>query len=194
MRLPDQKTLRELIYYDATTGLIYWRAREPKHFFATKQLSALDRCNMWNGRCAGKRAFKVVGSRGHFKGTLLGHSFLAHRVVWKWLHGTEPETIDHIDGNPANNMADNLRAATAGDQARNQSTPKTNRSGHVGVTVTKSGTWKAQIGGGGTTRYLGCFASKSEAIAARKAAERDMGYHENHGRTNLLTDHMENRA
>ena len=40
----------------------------------------------------------------------------------------------------------------------------------------------AQIGINGTTKYLGVYANKSDAAEARKKAETENGFHENHGR------------
>lgn len=43
--------------------------------------------------------------------------WLVHRVVYAMWHGYMPEVIDHIDGDPANNRIENLRAA---DNSKNQ--------------------------------------------------------------------------
>ena len=48
---------------------------------------------------------------------------------------------------------------------------------HVGA-----GKWQAQIKVKHGLKYLGIFTEKSDAIAARKAAEAKYGFHENHGR------------
>ena len=42
--------------------------------------------------------------------------------------------------------------------------------------------WKAQIKYKYKPYSLGYFDKKSDAIAARKAAEKDFGFHPNHGR------------
>ena len=45
-----------------------------------------------------------------------------HRVIWKWVHGTEPaESIDHINRNRSDNRIWNLRAGTPTLQSRNHS-------------------------------------------------------------------------
>lgn len=50
--------------------------------------------------------------------------------------------------------------------------PKNNSSGHKGVSQTASGKWLAYISLKGKRHNLGIFTKKSEAILARKLAER----------------------
>jgi hypothetical protein len=127
-------------------------------------------------------AFRRVGKSGYLVGYLLGRQYPAHRVIWAMVHDEWPETIDHINGDKTDNRLANLRSATALDQSRNRKLMASNKTGHSGIREERSGRWRAQIGGGGETIYLGTFATKAEAIAARKGAERALGYHQNHGR------------
>jgi hypothetical protein len=46
----------------------------------------------------------------------------------------------------------------------------------------KDSVWQAEIMVNRKTRYLGRFANFEDAAAARKAAEIDFGFHQNHGR------------
>jgi len=60
---------------------------------------------------------------------------------------------------------------------------KDNTSGVVGVCWDKRARkWQASITLDGRTKGIGNFKSKADAIAARKAAEIDHCFHENHGR------------
>ena len=43
-----------------------------------------------------------------------------HRITFFLHHGFMPETVDHIDGNPANNRIENLRAATLSENCFNR--------------------------------------------------------------------------
>jgi len=99
--LPSQEHLRQIFAYDADTGVLTWREREFNSLLA----------NGWNTKYANKVA-GVKNSAGYLIVGIDGNKFLAHRIVWKWLHGTEPLIVDHIDGDTTNNCATNLREAT----------------------------------------------------------------------------------
>jgi hypothetical protein len=114
-----------------------------------------------------------------------GKSFLIHRLVWELFNGPIPEglDIDHIDHDRQNNRIENLRAVTHAENQRNLSLPKHNRSGHIGVSwALREGKWRAIIVMNGKTIALGMFDRKEDAIAAREAAHKRYGYHENHGK------------
>ena len=87
--------------YNAKTGVLIWRKRE----FDSNHASG------WNTRYANKPA-GVKNSAGYLSVSIEKSRFLAHRIAWKWLHGTEPLIVDHIDGNKTNNSAMNLREAS----------------------------------------------------------------------------------
>jgi hypothetical protein len=134
---------------------------------------------MWNGRFAGKLAFNRRRPNGYLDGTLFGEAYVAHRIIWKMVHGTDPETIDHINGDRSDNKLTNLRSVSLGENLKNQSTPKSNTSGAVGVSYDRRlSRWRARIG----SKYLGIFPTKEAAVAARAMAAIELGYHPNHGR------------
>lgn len=177
--LPSPDLLRQLLRYDQDTGLLYWR-RRPRKFFANDA-----EFKRWNDRYAEREAFTHVTADGYRRGAFLYRLHLAHRVIFAMVHGRWPTgQIDHIDGDRSNNRIDNLRDCTPEDNARNQRRPARNSSGRVGVVWAKNmGRWVARIGiGGGRLRKLGYFDTVAEASAAREAAERELGYHINHGR------------
>ena len=85
----------------------------------------------------------------------------------------------------SDNRISNLRECIPTENSMNAALPSNNTSGHIGVSLDKrSGRWEAHIGMPGTGRKLslGLFDSMDFAIVARKAAERALGYHRNHGR------------
>ncbi len=91
------------------------------------------------------------------------------------MHGQwPPQTIDHIDGDPANNRFSNLRAVS--QQVNNQNISRNSCHRRVqpgvsrGVWMTESGSYRAQISIDDKTFYLGRFASEEEAANAYKAA------------------------
>jgi len=67
---------------------------------------------------------------------------------------------------------------------RNQKLRKTNSSGVCGVYWHKGcGKWYACIHVNYKNKHLGYFVNKEDAIAARKQAEFEYGFHPNHGQT-----------
>jgi hypothetical protein len=114
-----------------------------------------------------------------------GTSYKAHRLAWLIQTGKWPKnSIDHLDGDGSNNAFANLREASAGENHRNRPRYVTNKSGKSGVYWRENlKKWVVQINAEkGVQKYLGCFDTLEEAVAAREQAERELGYHQNHGR------------
>ena len=170
--LPEQEDLLKLVHYDAETGLLFWRNRGVPQ---------------WDKRWAGKPAFNIP-SRGYRVGVLHGiRSIGAHRVAYKYVYGIDAAEIDHINGNRSDNRIVNLRSVTATENRRNAAMPKTNRSGCVGVHWrSDKNKWVAFITLANRYTFLGYFADKQDAIHCRQQAEREHGFHENHGRALCL--------
>lgn len=83
--------------------------------------------------------------------------------------------VDHINRNPLDNRAENLRICTKYENARNKNIYKTNTSGTPGVNYypnTKS--WQARINVNGKRILLGYFKTKKEAVDIRKKAEKKL--------------------
>ncbi len=80
--------------------------------------------------------------------------------------------VDHIDGDPTNNIRSNLRIVNASDNGKNKKPYRNNKTGVSGVTQLSNNKWRARINIEKNTRIdLGCFDTKEEAVAARKKAE-----------------------
>lgn len=185
-KLPDLETLNALFEYNADTGRLHWKPRPASMFVALPHRSAEEAALGFNRCFAGKPAGCVDG-KGYIRLRTLVCNELrvmnAHRVIWKMHYGTDPELIDHINGNRADNRIENLRNANHTVNARNQRMNKNNTSGVTGVYWTKRDRhWIAFITDKGKRIALGYFSKKADAIAARKAAEKSYGYHPNHGR------------
>lgn len=172
------KILRELLDYDPATGEFLWRVR------GENQISQLRIRSSWNTRYAGKPALTAKNSDGYLAGTIMSCGFLAHRVAWAYHYGEWPlGEIDHINGDRTDNRLQNLRVVTKLENARNQKRASNNSTGVTGVQWRRdSNKWRAVITVAGRHKNLGSFNKKSDAIAARRAAEREFGYHKNHGR------------
>lgn len=79
---------------------------------------------------------------------------------------------DHIDGNPLNNVRDNIRFVTQGQNCKNHKRNTRNKSGCAGVSWNKKRKrWESKITVDGRKIHIGYFLSKEDAVAARKQAE-----------------------
>lgn len=176
-QLPCPTVLRLFLEYCPDTGTFSWKRRARRFFKSYRDFKA------WNARYPGERALYQVDDKGYAFGRVAGPMLKAHRVAWAISYGEWPSVIDHINGNPADNRLSNLRNVTTLENSRNAKIPKNNTSGVVGVSWNKaSRKWCARIGVQMREIVLGYYASKDEAIAARRAAEKEHGFHENHGR------------
>lgn len=164
--LPSQELLLQLLDYNAESGALTWRQRENIHA-------------NWNPRWAGQPAFTKIISRGYFSGQIAKSDCLAHRIIWKMVHGFDPETIDHINGNKLDNRICNLRSISQQENARNRPINKKNKSGHPCIKKSgEAGLWRVCVAG----KHIGAFLQINEAIAARDRAWIELGFHHNHGR------------
>lgn len=170
--------LRECFLYDPLTGLIVWKERPMSHFSHSTKA---------DGGFNTKYAGKVAGSlmrRGYIWITLNGQSHFAHRLAWALFHGEYPiDLLDHENGIKTDNRISNLIPASCSENSRNQKLRRTNTSGHMGVHFRKdNGKYRSFIQQDGKRVWLGSFDTYEQALAVRKAAEIEFGYHPNHGR------------
>ena len=136
-------------------GVAYWRVR------VNPGAAAHARAGWVNGK-----GYACVGHRGR--------AFLLHRLIFLDHHGYLPEMVDHIDGNPANNSAENLRAATPSQNLWNSKRRVDNASGAKNVSWHKGcQKWQVQLRVGGRRTYLGLFDTLEEASAAAEQARAD---------------------
>lgn len=176
--------VNSVLKYDAETGKLFWRPREACLFTDDAMCSAETRATMWNRRYAGKEAMTSKNSSGYPHGTIFDKSYKAHRIAWLLHFGEWPKhTIDHINGDPADNRISNLRDVPHRVNLRNVKRHCDNKSGVTGVCYQRaSRKWMAFINGNSGLELLGTFDRKAEAVVARHDAERNYGYHQNHGR------------
>jgi hypothetical protein len=146
--------VREMLDYDAETGVLKWRVRPSQ----------------------GVRAGAVTGSPrsdGYLGVRIRMTQQLAHRLAWMWMTGDWPPAgyeIDHINTNRADNRWRNLRLATR-SQNRMNSAGVIGRTLPKGVTPSKRGKpFKAAIAVDGRMRHIGAFATPEEASAAYERA------------------------
>lgn len=141
--------LRELLHYEPETGVFTRRVRTG--------------CKTKAGEVAGGTNWA-----GYTQIRVDFNRYMAHRLAWLYMHGAWPQgSIDHIDGNPANNSFVNLRDVDHSANMQNQR--KANRksvTGTLGVSVGPKGKHIAKIGIGGKTHYIGSFDTAEDAHAA----------------------------
>lgn len=177
------ETLRQIISYNPTTGKLRWLAANPEMFKPGKRHSAETRCAIWNSKYSGRDALQHKDkNRPYAYGDIFGRKYYAHRVAFAIMIGRWPEVIDHIDGNKQNNCWSNLREVTRTQNMQNMALRVDNTSGHVGVSFDDSrGLWSSQIYVNGKKQFLGRYADKNKAIAARLHAQRSAGFSSRHG-------------
>ena len=178
---PTPEHLRQLLRYEPETGKLFWRERTPDMFQDGKH-SAAHICARWNSKFGGKEAF-TASSRGYRVGAIWGQNILAHRAAWAIYYGAWPSKwLDHINGNPSDNRIENLRDVEHAENMRNTRRRGDNTSGVTGVYwLEEKNKWGAFIKSHKIIA-LGRYETFGEAVAARKAAEKVLGYHQNHGR------------
>lgn len=159
-----QERLKELLHYNPDTGLFTWL------------ISTSNRVKA--GTIAG-----CQHGNGYTKISVDGSRYFTHRLAWFYMTGEFPIQVDHEDGVRNNNRIKNLRAATNAINSKNHRTGVNNTSGVMGVSWCKrKSKWTVRIQANGKYLNIGYFPNIEDAIAARKTAEIEYGYHENHGR------------
>lgn len=166
MDLPPPEIVRKWFRYDAETGFLY-------------------------------RGAVKVGRRdkfGHLRAPLRwgdeSGGYPVHRIAWCVYHGSWPSgVIDHINGKPDDNRLTNLRDVSRSDNNKNMSMSSRNTSGVVGVSWARDRKkWRAKIKSQNIVYELGFFSDFEDAVRARREAEREHGFHKNHGRKKTLDD------
>lgn len=111
-------------------------------------------------------------SNGYIVIRINGHNYPAHRLAWLYQTGQWPkDLIDHIDGNPSNNVWSNLRPCNNRQNQANQK--RTNLRGTCYHKDAKK--FMAQIQVNGKKQHLGYYPTREQAFMARLAREQELG-------------------
>jgi len=145
MKVPSAKVeaaIRRSLSYDPATGHLTWIKPGSFRF----------------GARAG-----YLKHRGYRMVVVAGAWLAEHRVAWFLVKGNWPaDTIDHINRIKTDNRWENLRLATAAEQAGNISISRRNTSGHRGVSWSKrESKWRVTL----RRKELGVYVDKEQAIA-----------------------------
>jgi len=160
--------LRKVLIYSPSTGHLTW----------DEDLGSA----ITTARYAGKLVNNVSGS-GYVRVSVGRVRMLAHRVCYAIYYGAWPDgVIDHINGNRTDNRIENLRVIKRSENQKNMKLSVANTSGQCGVHWNKrKRKWMAAITVNYENVHLGYFEDIESAKIARRVAESEHGFHENHG-------------
>jgi len=163
-----QERLKELLHYNAETGVFSWIIRPS------------------NRVKIGEISDNVQKSTGYQRIRIDGELYGSHRLAWFYMTGRWPnKQIDHINHNRSDNRFNNLREVTCQENSKNTSISKNNKSGMNGVFWEKRACkWRVEIKINYKNIFLGYFTDKQEAIVARENANIKYNFHGNHGLAN----------
>ena len=147
------KRLRELLHYNAETGLFHWAVKR-------------------NGSKGIDSPAGSPNQKGHINIGIDGVRYRAHRLAWLYVYGRWPEKeLDHINRVKADNRIANLREVSRSQNVQNTLLRANNKSGQKGVCWKKEkGVWGASIAVNGKQYHLGYYLSVEAASAAYKKA------------------------
>jgi hypothetical protein len=156
-QLPSPDEIKKFVSYDPDTGIF---------------VRIVSKNCPWT---VGQRAGSVV-VRGYRNVFINGKYYCEHRLAWVLMHGEIPTgmTIDHINGDKADNRICNLRLATDCQNSYYRPRKSTNTSGFKGVYQRENGKYRATITVDKRKINLGTFETKEEAYAAYCEAARKL--------------------
>lgn len=174
----NKNAIKDFFKYNPSTGEITRKTPPSKYFSCDKKRDEYFQ------KVSISSPFKTIATGGYLKGSFYKKDYSAHRVAWFLFYGFWPSLhIDHIDGNRKNNKISNLRQVTVSLNNKNLSISKRNKTGCVGVSWdNQNKKWRACIRIDKKTINLGRFTDIESAISARKDAEKEFGFHVNHGK------------
>jgi hypothetical protein len=167
---------RRIFDYNPETGKLVWKIRIHPNSRAKP------------GSTAGCVKHNPTTGKSYRYVKLRQEKCMAHRLVWLIVTGEWPvNQIDHINGNGLDNTWVNLRDVTAQQNGQNARRRVDNKTGVTGVFWDKSRKhFIVCIRVAKKVRNFGRFETFEEAVAVRKAAEIEHGYHPNHGQDRPL--------
>lgn len=157
-----QQRLKELLHYDAATGLFRWR----------------------HGDAPSKRLPWSMAGRSNEKGYVIidvdERQYRAHRLAWLYTHGRWPsDQLDHINGFPFDNSIRNLREVDNKQNHENVAVSRGNTTGYRGVSWDKSRQkYLAKVTHNYKTINVGRFNTAEEAGAAAAAKRLELFTHD----------------
>jgi hypothetical protein len=136
--------LHETVHYDPETGKFFWKIGGPK-------------------RRIGQRA-GTINSQGYNEITIDRVRYRCARLAWYLSYDAWPNEIDHINQIRGDDRLSNLRDVDRSANIING--PARSPTGEKGISVNKT-SWIARVQRNYRSIYIGSFATKEEAVAAR---------------------------
>ena len=157
-KILTQDRLKELLHYNANTGVFTWRA--------TRRAALAN-------AIAGTRSVK-----NYIMVSVDAKVYSAHRLAWLYTHGVWPTSeLDHINRTRDDNRIANLRLADRYINTRNTETRKDRLSGIKGVRWHKTqARWESRIQHNHKPITIGYYGNLQDAVQARKIAEILLGW------------------
>jgi hypothetical protein len=166
--LPPAELLRQSFDYNPETGELRHKTRPREHFASERGWRIFN--TQFAGTVAG-----CGDEHGYCRVWCDGKQHLAHRLIYKLVHGIEPPPcLDHINLDKTDNRIANLRPATPGQNTMNRLARADNPTGAKGVRyVPRLKKFQARIRANHKEYHLGVFSTLDAAVAAyAKAAAR----------------------
>lgn len=152
----DEGELMQVLHYDPETG-VFTRLRASSH------------------AKPGPITAKPHKHNGYIEFWILGRLVKAHRLAFIFMTGSPPVgSVDHVDGDRANNRWANLRDVTNQVNCENRrSANANNKTGLLGVKHHKrTGRFEARIRSDGELKYIGIYDTAEAAHAAYLSTKR----------------------
>ena len=124
-----------------------------------------------------------INPKGYRQIKVCGGRYYASRLAWLFVYSEWPDgQIDHVNHIRDDDRIENLQVVSSLGNNRNRSKATNNASGVTGVHWIKSRQcWRSNITVKGRLIHLYQGKDLDRAVAARNAAEREYGFHVNHG-------------
>ena len=142
----NQQIVKELFNYNSETGILS---------------NAFDRSSRAKKN---NRVGSVSPVHGYRTFSINKKTYYEHRIIWLYVYGYFPKTIDHINNDKTDNRLINLRECTQSQNCANRIISKANTSGFKGVSWNnEKQKWRVILVANKKRLYLGDFLSKFEA-------------------------------
>ena len=160
-----QKELKELVNYNAKTGVFTWAKGRP-------------------GASKGSVCGGINKGNGYACVMILGVAHAAHRLAFLYVNGFMPTgEIDHVNHIKTDNRIENLRSCSRKENSMNRSLFTSNKTGITGVSFYENKSkWYSYIQVNKKSISLGWHSTLFDAAAARIKSNLKYGFHINHGK------------
>jgi len=136
----------------------------------------------------GRSAVIAMGAKRYERVSVDGKIQSLHRMIYLWNHGHLPKTLDHIDGDRANNKIENLREATQQQNCLNRKHHSNSKSPYKNVyraAASENSNWKrnwvVSVNVAGKRKYIGSFEDLELAdLVATEARDKFQGQFARH--------------